>query len=97
MGIFEDIGVGIDGFFKNVSDMFTPPKHPNCKSAKIHPIFMDGKVRYLDVKATPVYPDEPVEKDTRCESGCHRYRTVAYTATWQCWCVTINISQNSHQ
>jgi len=48
MGIFEDMGKGIDRFFGQIDNIFTT-KHPNCRSAIIHPIFFDGKPRYMDV------------------------------------------------
>ena len=45
MGIFEDMGKGIDTFFGSI---FTAPKHVNCRSAIVHPIFKQGK-KYMDI------------------------------------------------
>lgn len=40
-----------------VAALFTPslPKHVNCRSAKIYPIFFDGKPRYMDIISPEPY------------------------------------------
>lgn len=49
-----------------VARLFTPPtsKHPNCKSVikKVHPIFYDGKPRFMDIKPPESYEDYQIRK-----------------------------------
>lgn len=60
MGIFEDMGKGIDRFFGQIDNIFAP-KHVNCRSKMIVPMPADGKPRYWDVKDHPVFTDETPE------------------------------------
>lgn len=61
MGIFEDMGKGIDRFFGQIDNIFTS-KHPNCRSKIIHPIFFDGKPRYMDIIPAESYEDYQMRK-----------------------------------
>ena len=48
MNPFEVMGGIVSDFFEGMADIFRP-KHVNCRSAIIHPIFFDGKPRYMDI------------------------------------------------
>lgn len=52
---------------QEVAKMFTfqpQPRHANCRSTivKTHPIFHDGKPRYMDIKPPETYEDYQIRK-----------------------------------
>lgn len=51
---------------REVASLFTPslPKHANCRSAivKVHPIFFDGKPRYMDIIQPEPYERYQIRK-----------------------------------
>ena len=65
-GVFEDAGKAIDGVLGAFVKALTPPepKHVNCRSAMVmvHPIFFDGKPRYMDIKPPETYEDYQIRK-----------------------------------
>lgn len=59
MSIFDEMGKIVNDFFGN---LFATPKHVNCRSAIIHPIFFDGKPRYMDIIPPESYEDYQMRK-----------------------------------